>query len=45
MKKVMVVNNFLLSFFLFLWSFWSSSLELTINNQMVVFFYVEGCNG
>jgi hypothetical protein len=31
-------------FFLLLWSFWSISLELTINNEMV-FFNVEGCNG
>jgi hypothetical protein len=29
--------SFFLSF-LFLWSFWSSSLKLTINNEMVVFF-------
>jgi len=43
MKKVMVAGCFLLSFFL--WSFWFNSLELTINNEMVVFFYVEGYNG
>ncbi len=42
LKKTMVTNNRL--FFLF-WSFWSSSLEFIINNEMVVFFYVEGCNG
>jgi hypothetical protein len=27
-----------------LWSFWSNSLELTINNEMVVFWNVEGYN-
>jgi hypothetical protein len=32
-------------FVFFLWSVWFSSLELTINNEMVVFFNVEGCNG
>ncbi len=32
-------------FFPFLWCFWFSSLEFTINNEMVVFFFVEGCNG
>jgi len=31
--------------FFFLWSIWSNSLELTINNEMVVFFGVEGYNG
>ncbi len=40
-----VVITFFLSFFLLIWSFWSRSLELTINNEMVVFFNVEGCNG
>jgi len=46
-KKAVVTYNFLISFFLFLflWSFWSISLELTINNEMVVFLNVEGCNG
>jgi hypothetical protein len=46
-KKAMVVSGFLLSFFLFVfvWSFWFSSLELTINSEMVVFFNVEGGNG
>jgi len=34
-KKAMVTSGFFLSFFL--WSFWSSSLELTINNEMVFF--------
>ncbi len=38
--------TFFLSFFFLLWSFWSSSLKLIINNEMVVFFFnVEGCNG
>jgi hypothetical protein len=32
-------------FFLFFWSFWFSSLKLTINNETMVFFYVEGYNG
>ncbi len=43
MKKVMVVNDHLFSFFLFLllWSFWSSSLKLTINNEMVVFLMLK----
>jgi hypothetical protein len=40
MKKVMAIGDFF-----FLWSFWFSSLGLTINNEMVVFFNVEGCNG
>ncbi len=39
-------NCFRLFSFFFLWFSWSSSLELTINNEMVVFFFnVEGCNG
>jgi hypothetical protein len=44
---VVLWRHRLLSFFLFLiiWSFWSSSLELTINNEMVVFCNVESCNG
>jgi hypothetical protein len=39
----MATSGFLLSFFifLFLWSFWSSSLELTINNDMVVFLMLK----
>jgi len=39
----MVTNGFLLSFFLFVfvWSFWFSSLELTINNEMVVFIMLK----
>jgi hypothetical protein len=28
-----------------IWSFSFSSLKLTINNEMMVFFHVEGCNG
>jgi hypothetical protein len=32
-------------FFFLLWSFWSSSLKLKINNEMVVLFNVEGWNG
>jgi hypothetical protein len=28
-------------FFKKIWSFWSSSLELTINNEMVVFFMLK----
>jgi hypothetical protein len=46
-KKAMATCHCLLSFFLFLllWSFWSSSLKLKINNEMVVFFNVESCNG
>jgi hypothetical protein len=31
--------------FLFFWSLWFSSLELTMNNEMMVSFYVDGCNG
>jgi len=31
--------------FFFLWCFWFGSLELTINNEMVVLFFVEGWNG
>jgi hypothetical protein len=44
---VVLWRNCLFSFFLFLliWFFWFSSLELTINNEMVVFCNVEGCNG
>jgi hypothetical protein len=45
MKKAMAVGGLLFSFFLFLWSFWSSSLQLIINNEIIVFFNVEGCNG
>ncbi len=46
MKKLMVTTgSLLLSFylylFLFLWSFWSSSLESTINNEMVVFLMLK----
>ncbi len=32
-------------FFFFFWSFWFNSKKLKINNEMVVFFYVEGHNG
>jgi len=39
MKKVTVVMLF------YFWSFWSSSLKLKINNEMVVFLNVESCNG
>jgi hypothetical protein len=47
MKKAMATScHHLLSFFLFLfWPFWFSSLELTINNEIVGFFNVESCNG
>jgi hypothetical protein len=48
MTKTMIAScRCLLSFFLFLlfWSFWSSSLELRINNEMIVFFNVESYNG
>jgi hypothetical protein len=40
-------QHHLLFFILFIlfWSFWSSLLKLTINNEIVVFFNVEGCNG
>jgi hypothetical protein len=31
--------------FFLLWSFWFSSLELIINNKMVIFLNVEGCIG
>jgi len=43
-KKALTISNFFLSFFLFRFflSFWFSSLKLTINNEMVVFFNVEG---
>jgi hypothetical protein len=44
MKKVMA-TNYCRFFLLVLWSFWSSSLKLKINNEMVVFFYVESSNG
>ncbi len=40
-KKTMATScHRLLSFFIFLliWSFWFNSLELTINNELVVFF-------
>jgi hypothetical protein len=36
-KKVMATTFFLFFIFLFIWSFWSSSLNLRINNEMVVF--------
>jgi hypothetical protein len=36
MKKVMASCDFI-----FLWLFWFSSLELTINNEMVVFLMLE----
>jgi len=39
-KKVMVTSFHRL----FLWPFWSSSLKLNINNEMVVFFNVENWN-
>jgi len=45
-KKMIVVSyNRFLPFFIFLvlWSFWSSSLKLKINNEMVVFLNVESC--
>jgi len=32
-------------FFFFLWCFSFSSLELTIDDEMVVLFFVEGWNG
>jgi hypothetical protein len=32
-------------FFFFFSGIFGNSLELTINNEMVIFFYVEGCNG
>jgi hypothetical protein len=43
MKKALTTSNFFLffSFFGFLWSFWFSSLKLTINNEMVVFFMLK----
>ncbi len=49
-KKAMAMAmncHHLLSLFIFLllWSFWSSSLKLKINNEMVVFFNVENWNG
>jgi len=31
--------------FLFLWCFWFGSLELTINNEIVVLLFVEGWTG
>ncbi len=37
MKKVFAIGNL----FSFLWSFWFNSLELTINNEMVVFFMLK----
>jgi hypothetical protein len=40
----LVVFSFL-CFFFFLWCFSFSSLELTIDNEMVVLFFVEGWNG
>jgi hypothetical protein len=47
-KNVMVVGqpspSFSFSFSSF-WSFWFSSLKLAINNEMAIFFNVEGCNG
>jgi hypothetical protein len=44
-KKAIEVGGFFFSFFLFIWSFWFSSLKLTINNETMVFFYVESYNG
>ncbi len=47
-KKVMAINYchfFILFFFFLLWCFWFSSLKLKINNEMMVFFNVETCNG
>jgi hypothetical protein len=45
-KKVISYRRLLSFFFFFLlWSFWSSSFGLIINNEMVVCFNVEGCNG
>jgi len=41
-EKVMVGGDF---FLFFLWCFWFGSLELTINNEMVVIIFVEGWNG
>ncbi len=40
-KKVMAVGYC----HFFLWSFWSSSLEWTINNEMMIFLNFEGHNG
>jgi hypothetical protein len=39
MKKAMVANYS--HFFPLLWSFWSSSLELRINNEMMVFLMLK----
>jgi hypothetical protein len=45
-RRWLEVLFFLFFFFLsFLWCFWFSSLELTINNKTMVFFFVEGYNG
>jgi hypothetical protein len=42
-KKAMAIGGYLLSFFLFLllWFSWSCSLELIINNEMVVFLMLK----
>jgi hypothetical protein len=39
MKKAMATNYS--HFFPLLWSFWSSSLELRINNEMMVFLMLK----
>jgi hypothetical protein len=38
-KKAMAANYHYL--FFLLWSFWSNSLELTINNEMVIFLMLK----
>jgi len=38
MKKRQQFATVTFSFFFLFWSFWSSSLKLIVNNEMVVFF-------
>jgi hypothetical protein len=40
-KKAMVVNYRHSFLFFLLWSFWSNSLELKINNEMVFFLMLK----
>ncbi len=40
-KKAMATGNLLFLFLFSFWSFWSSSLEFTINNEMVIFFMLK----
>jgi hypothetical protein len=43
-KKATATNYRCFFSFFFIWSLWSSSLELKVNNEMVVFFNVDNYN-